>query len=463
MKPETLNTTDNRKAVIYCRISSEAQAKKGDGLRSQETRCREYCGYKGYAVDRVFYDRAMSGSLIDRPGIKELMQFLKRCKTADQYVVVFDDISRLARDIRAYLDLRDAILSSGAEMDCPTIDFRQDSDGIYFENMQALNAQHYRQKNAEQTKSRMRARAMNGYWCFHAPPGYKFQKVAGHGNLLVRDEPMASILQEALEGFASGRLESQGEVKRFLESQPDYTRRKKNGEVRYEDVIRILTRPHYAGYIEIPDWGISLRKGHHEGLISFEAYTKIQERIEGGYKAPARKDINQDFPLRGFVTCGDCGKPLTGYFATSKTGKKHAYYMCFNKTCVSCRKSIRRDTVEGALADLIKQMVPSQNAVRIARAMFKAAWETRLVQSKELMSTLRQDIKRIDKQIDQMLDRIVDTSSTTTITAYERRIAKLERDKAIACEKLEKGPGPRHGFEDMFELALKFLSNPWKL
>jgi len=29
------------KAVIYCRVSSKAQVRRGDGLGSQETRCRQ--------------------------------------------------------------------------------------------------------------------------------------------------------------------------------------------------------------------------------------------------------------------------------------------------------------------------------------------------------------------------------------------------------------------------------------
>lgn len=32
-------------AVIYTRVSSKAQLKKGDGLASQETRCREFANY----------------------------------------------------------------------------------------------------------------------------------------------------------------------------------------------------------------------------------------------------------------------------------------------------------------------------------------------------------------------------------------------------------------------------------
>jgi site-specific DNA recombinase len=460
---------DPLKAIVYCRISSAAQAKKGDGLQSQETRCREYCGFKNYPVVKVVYDRAVSGKLLDRPGIKEVLQFLKReqrAGRADQYVVVFDDISRLARDVRIHMDLRDAIFATGAQMDCPTIEFRQDSDGIYFEGMQALNAQHHRLKNAEQTKSRMRARAQGGYWPFHAPPGYRFEKVVGRGNMLFRDEPLASIIQEALEGFASGRFETQGEVKRFLQSRPEFSinrKRKKSSELRYEDVIRLLTRPHYAGYIEVPEWGIALSKGHHEGLITLEQYERIQERIRGNARAPARKDINADFVLRGAIACASCENPLTACWSTSKTGKKHPYYLCFSKDCESYRKSIPRERLETDFENLLKQLTPSTATFEIARAMFKHAWETRLVQAKEIAASLKTEVVRLDRQIEQLLDRVVDASSTATITAYERRIAKLEKEKLLAAEKLSKKPGPQRTFDEMFELACEFLSSPWHI
>ena len=55
-----------RSAVIYCRVSSAKQTTHGDGLASQETRCREYARYKGYQVAEVFKDD-ISGSLTARP------------------------------------------------------------------------------------------------------------------------------------------------------------------------------------------------------------------------------------------------------------------------------------------------------------------------------------------------------------------------------------------------------------
>jgi predicted aminopeptidase len=56
---------------------------------------------------------------------------------------------------------------------------------------------------------------------FCPPIGYRYQRVSGHGKLLVRDEPLAAIVKEALEAYASGRLETPAEVQRFLADQPE--------------------------------------------------------------------------------------------------------------------------------------------------------------------------------------------------------------------------------------------------
>lgn len=61
------------------------------------------------------------------------------------------------------------------------------------------------------------------------------------------------------------------------------------------------------------------------------------------------------------------------------------------------------------------------------------------------------------------MDQIVDATTPTAITAYERRIEKLEKDKIIWSEKLQNSTGPKRSYNEMFEMAFVFLSNPWKL
>ena len=187
----------------------------------------------------------------------------------------------------------------------------------------------------------MISRAMNGYWSFNPPVGYRFAQVSGHScKVLVRDEPVASIVQEALEGFASGRFQTQSEVKRFLESSAAYPK-DRSGEIRFQRVTNMLHKVIYAGYLDIPNWDISLLLGKHEALISFETYQAIQKRLNTTARAPVRKDISEDFPLRGFVTCGCCSEPMTACWSKGRN-TTYPYYLCFKKGCEQYRKSIRK-------------------------------------------------------------------------------------------------------------------------
>ena len=308
----------------------------------------------------------------------------------------------------------------------------------------------------------MRARVQNGYAVTAKVIGYKYKQTKTEGKVLVRDEPVASIIAEALEGFASGRFASQGEVQRFLEGQPDFPKQN-HGGIRMQKVTDMLKHPIYAGYVRSKAWNVSLRKGRHEGLISFETHQKIQRRLEQKALAPARKDIDQDFPLRGFVTCGDCEKPLRSCWSKSGTGKRYAYYLCHTKNCPSYGKSIQRDKLEGEFSTLLKTMRPSAGLFTLVKAMVSDAWNQRAAQINETRKALRRDMLALEKQIDGFLNRLVDASSPATIKAYERKIEQLERDKLLAAEKLEHSLQPRVTAPQMIELSMRLLSNPWKI
>lgn len=458
MKQQNTST----KAVIYCRVSSVAQMQKGHGIASQETRCREFARMKGYEVVEVFTDEAVSGGMIDRPGMRAMLAFLRSSRKAASFVCLIDDISRIARSIQVHLELRSAIADTGARLESPSIEFGEDSDSVLVENLLASVSQHQRQKNAEQTRNRMRARIMNGYWPFITSIGYRHVSRPGEGRVLVRDEPLASIIQEGLEGFASGRFQMQAEVKRFFESHTAFPKDNR-GQVRNQYVTDILTKPIYAGYVEAPQWDVPLRKGRHEGLISFEIFEKIQRRLTEDARVPARVDINEDFPLRGAVACGCCGKPLTACWATSKTGKKHAYYYCVAKSCERRAKVIRRDIIEGEFETLLAQLTPAPRLLDLARAMFRDAWNQRMAQARSVAQSHKRELAKVEDQIAVLLDRIVEATSSTVVAAYEKRITQLEREKLLLAERSESDGRPSGTFEELFKLAFGFLANPSKL
>lgn len=452
-------TQPMQKAVIYCRVSSPDQVKNGHGLSSQETRCREFAKYRKLEVVEVFQEEGISGGLIDRPAIKRMLEFLRKHKR-EQIVVIIDDISRLARGLKAHLELRMAIQQAGGVLQSPSIEFGDDSDSQLVENLLASVSQHQRQKNAEQVKNRMRARLMSGYWILCPPRGYKMEKMDGHGKMLVRDEPLASIIQEALEGFASDRFTTPVEVKAFFESQPAFPKDRK-GEVHLQRVMDILNRQLYSGYYEYPEWGIGITKGKHEPIISFEVFRQIQDKLKGRAKVPARADISEDFPLRGFIVCDGCGVPMKSCWTKGRSAK-YPYYLCQTKDCEHYGKSVKRDYIETDFEDLLRKIAPSVPLEGMADKMVKILKDTKASQHGENLSDLKNQFQLIDRKIEQFLDRIVVADSQILITSYERQIKQLEQDRVLIQEKLDKCGRVDSTLEETARTAFEFLANPYE-
>jgi len=447
-------------AVIYTRVSDTKQKTHGDGLRSQETRCREYATNKGYEVVKVFQDD-ISGKNRERPGMEEMLEWVRKHR-AHAPVVIIDDINRWARDTFVHWLFRENIADAGATLESPSIEFGESSSARFHENIMASAAQYQREQNAEQVKNRMRARVMNGYWVFPAPMGYSYQRKPGHGKVLVRNEPLASIVQEALEGFACGRFHTQAEVKSFLESKPDVPKNNPSGNVHWQTVDNLLNRVLYTGMIEDPKWGISLREGHHEGLISMETYTRIQKRLEAKAYVTDRKDARADFPLRGSVFCADCGGVYTCAWSRGRD-RKYAYYSCRTKGCVSYGKSIKREDMEGDFLRLLSASTPTPALYNLFKRIFQKHWNHHQNDLMGMRASFRKEIAKLDQEVSGLLERITATTTESVVRAYERKIEFLERERLVLEEKLTFSSKKSDTFAKKFEPALEYLRNPQNL
>ncbi|MGJ8629406.1 MAG: recombinase family protein, partial [Sulfitobacter sp.] len=453
-------TQENIQAVIYTRVSSKAQLKKGDGLASQESRCRDFAAYKGYNVQQVFQDEGVSGGLVDRPAIKAMLGWLRKHRNIEP-VVIIDDISRLARDLDAHLKIRAAIGSVGAKLESPSIEFGEDSDSQLIENMLASVSQHHRQKNAEQVRHRMTARLKAGYFTFWAPVGYTYVKGQGGGKVLERDEPLASLLQEALEGFASNRFATQADVKRFLEPHPIFAR-DTNGAIHPQRIRNLLTNKIYAGYYAYKPWGIGLTRGNHPAIITWETFQRIQAKIEANNPTAQVKTKTEDFPLRGIIACATCNHPMTGYWAKGRN-KRYPYYECFQKTCPDRRKSIKRNDVETGFEALVSALRPSRSMIAMATAMFRDIWDSRIATLHQHHAAQKTELKRVEADIRKAADLLIATDSAATMRAIEAKIEKLEAQKALIAEDLQNSKPKTTDFDGSFRTAMNFLANPWKL
>src|SRR5690606_1015914 len=159
--------------------------------------------------------------------------------------------------------IRDAITAAGGILISPKQGvFSDDPEENIGEIVEAAVVSDQRRRNAQQTVRRMRGRCLDGHWCLQLPYGYKYRIKQSKNDraAIERDEPIATISQSAIEGFASGHLATQAEVARFLQSHAEFPRNWR-GAVPDQIANNILRNPLYAGYVHVPAWDVSLRPG----------------------------------------------------------------------------------------------------------------------------------------------------------------------------------------------------------
>jgi len=444
------------KAIIYCRVSSERQKKEGHGLDAQEHRCGEYAKQKGYDVEAVFKDSFTGGGDFNRrPGMSELLAHVDK-NAHKNYIVIIDDIKRFARDTGYHLELRKLLKLSGVTLESPNFVFDESPEGTCIETVMAAFSQLEREQNKRQVVQKQKARLDRGYWPFYPPPGYKAVKDEVHGKLLTPEEPRAGIIKEAFEGFASGRFQEQVDVQRFLQEK-DFCDGK---PVYLEKVKRLLERVIYAGYIEYPDWEVARRKGFHKPLISLEVYEAVQERLRGKTTTYARKDINADFPVRGFILCPDCLKPLTGSWTKGRKGIRFPYYWCKTENCKLRYKSIRKKDLEDAFEAVLKKVQPKEEIVRLTHAIVLDIWSKRMGHVDDFKKIQAKELCGIREQISVFLERLSKTNNDRVVVAYEAEVEKLSKQEQVLQEQIEVSVQPQKNFETALVTVVDFLKSP---
>lgn len=148
-----------KQAIIYTRFSPRPNARECDSCEKQEERCRAYCKRQGYESDAAWMaDEAVSGGLLNRPGLMEAINRLK-----PNNILVVDSSDRLARDMLVNLTIRHQVEQAGA-----TIEFADGSpadttpEGKLFQNVLAAFAAYERDRIRLRTKNGLEKKRKNG-------------------------------------------------------------------------------------------------------------------------------------------------------------------------------------------------------------------------------------------------------------------------------------------------------------
>lgn len=453
------------RAIIYTRVSSDRQVKEGNGLDSQELRCRRFAEDNGYQVLDVFKEEGESGGLFERTAMKRVLKCLEENDSGnenDKIVVIFDDLKRFARDTEVHFLLKKEIYGRNGRVECPNFRFEDSPEGKFVETVMAATAELERNQNKRQVIQKMKARLERGFWTFMPPVGLKNYQDPAIGRVLGNHEPIASILKEAIEGFAEGIFVTPDQVKNFILS--EYKKHGVDRKLSNSGTMHILRNELYCGHIQYLPWGIEFKKGKQKGFISLETFLQVQDRLAKRSKGLVRKDYSLDFPLRGFAVCYSCGKRLRASFNKGRGGY-YGHYWCQTTGCSYRYKNTRKEKMELLFEELLLKIKPREELVELTKQVLIERWWKRLEQQKENESSLRIELREVEYKKQNFLNRIGKTIDESLLSEYEEEIRKLsvrEREIKLQLESsFDKGKIFGTAIENVFGV-LKKPQDMWR-
>ena len=374
---------NEKKAIIYCRVSSREQS-ENYSLANQKEACHKFAYNNGYRIVRGFVnEKGESAKTANRPVLQQMLKHIAKEKGNIDALIIWK-YDRLARDMADYTELLHFFGISGIKVISVTEQTDDSSSGKLMRNIFGSFAQFENDVKSERTIAGMKQAVEQGRWVWKAPLGYKFTKDSLGKSILVPDN-MAPFIKDAFKMAARG-IYKQAEI---------ISRLRQNGySVSQQHLHRILRNPVYAGLIVKKDWFSEPIKALHQSLISEDLFEQVQLILNG--KRPNSKPYtrnNPEFPLRIFLRCGLCGEKITGSFSTGRGRNRYPYYHCRKSGCGF--GSVKRDALHQDFLDRLKSISPAKETVKLFEEIIKDVWRSKHKALIETNKKLKSEIRKL--------------------------------------------------------------------
>lgn len=228
--------------AIYCRVSTEEQAKEGFSIHAQRDKLTKYAEANDWYVVDYYIDDGISGkNLVDRKEVLRLLEDVKSGKVKNVLIYKLDRLTRSVKDLIYLIEIfnkYDCTFNSQTEK----ID-TSNAVGRMFVKIIGIFAEFERENLAERITLGYEQKTREGnYTNCNGVFGYDY--IVGEGRLEVNREE-ASYVEKIFEWYLEGN--SMLEISRRLEKLGVPTKR--GGLWRQSTIHSILTNPLYIGKV----------------------------------------------------------------------------------------------------------------------------------------------------------------------------------------------------------------------
>ena len=396
-----------KRAVIYCRVSSDEQA-KGCSLDFQESQLREFCQKKEIEVVEV-YREDYTAKTMERPEMKKLKAKYLKKRSGTDYVLVLR-WNRFSRKVQQALALIDEFKVRDVEVNAieEWIDSKDD-DAIILKTLHLSMAEADNNKRSKATRDGIHATRMKGGWSNKAPRGYINKHADDYCKWVEIDPVTGPLVVEAFKEVAEG-IKAPTQVWKEMCA--------KGLICSDSSFFEMLRNRFYIGEVFVPAYNDDpdqYVKGKHEPLIDTAVFYKVQDLL-----APVefkKRDIDTkakkafkvvklpkpEFYLHDFMVCPYCGGTIVASYSQGRHSK-YPYYHC-NK----CRKfRIRADEANRLFEEDLNAFKPRTNVLQLYQQVWDDVAGESTREEKARVVALKEEINGLNKKLEKLQDMFID-------------------------------------------------------
>ena len=438
-----------RKAILYIRVSTDEQAEKGHSLAHQDEMLRRYCVINNIEIV-AFFKEDYSAKTFARPEFKKLLEFQKRKGGADLLLFLkWDRFSRNAPE--AYmmisklnkLGIEPQAIEQPLNMEIPEQKFLL---ALYLTAPEVEN-----DRRSLNILAGMRKAMKEGRYMGTASYGYKHGRTESNKPTIVPSAEKDMVLL-SYQMMATGNYHIE-DLRKLLN--------KKGMRLGRTQFWYMLRNPTYIGKVVVPAYKnepAEIKDAVHEALIPKALYYEVQDVLDGRKRKHPKIPFckKEELPLRGFLQCAQCGRPLTGSSSKGRSLRYHYYHCKFG-----CKERFKAEDANEVFYQVLRAI--SEND-RIYRSFQRIMGNLNNKNGKEQVAelqTMKKELatyqNRLTKAQTLMLDDQLD------IHEYHSLKSRLEQEIERLTVKISAIDVKGTDETELIEFGFYFLANLDKL
>lgn len=421
-----------KKTAIYVRVSTHDQAEEGYSVSEQVDKLEKYCDIKNWKIYDTYIDPGFTGSNINRPALKKLINDVKRKRVDTVLIYKLDRLSRSQKDT-LYL-IEDVFISN--DVDFVSLNENFDTSTAFGKAMigiLSVFAQLEREQISERMKMGKIGRAKAGKPMSWSRKVFGYDYVDGEYEI---NDLEASVVERMFYEYLAGMS-----ITKLTDLLNEEGHIGKDIKWSYRTIRQTLDNPIHAGAIRFKG---KVYKGNHVPIVTKETFVEVQKELEIRQKEAYENNNNPrpfqaKYMLSGIIRCGHCGAPLESTLGNiRKDGTRSKKYQCTNRVVKKRRvtyynENKKCDSGFYHMSDLENYVLDQIEKVQLKPELIK-----NLSSSPEVTDNTENYLKAIDK-LDTKISKLSDLylNDMMTFEKMEEKAKSMQQEKLALESKLE--------------------------